>query len=194
MAYTHRQTSAALRAKTKHSKTPCSIKKVLGFFLCSMVGCAVKPRSPAVATCRQTVEALLAPLPPLGSGCLRFDSRRFRFPGRSHLSPDGGGFTRAAVHRLAADVYDSTAGDSGSSAVATCRQTVEALLAPLSTAWQRMSTIRQPAIRFLGRSHLSPDGGSFTCAASTAWQRMAKVKEQKEKGLLLHPPLGHEPT
>jgi hypothetical protein len=52
------------------------------------------------------------------------------FPGRSHLSPDGGGFTRAA-----------------------------------STAWQRMSTIRQRTIRFLGRSHLSPDGGGFTRAA-----------------------------
>jgi len=29
----------------------------------------------------------------------RFDSRRFRFLGRSHLSPDGGSITRAAVHR-----------------------------------------------------------------------------------------------
>jgi len=66
--------------------------------------------------------------------------------GRSHLSPDGGGVTRAAVHRLAADGYDSTADDSGSSDVATCRQTVKALLAPLSTAWQRMATIRQPMI------------------------------------------------
>jgi hypothetical protein len=174
-----------------------------------MVGCAVKPRSPAVATCRQTVEALLAPLPPLGSGCLRFDSRRFRFPGRSHLSPDGGGFTRAAVHRLAADVYDSTADDSGSSAVATCRQTVEALLAPhpplgsgclrfdsgrfdssavatcrqtveallaplppLGSGWLRFDSRR---FRFLGRSHLSPDGGGFPRAASTAWQRMATI-------------------
>jgi hypothetical protein len=27
-------------------------------------------------------------------------------PGRSHLSPDGGGLTRTAVHRLAADGYD----------------------------------------------------------------------------------------
>jgi hypothetical protein len=33
-----------------------------------------------------------------------------RFFGRSHLSPDGGGVTRAAVHRLAADGYDSAAG------------------------------------------------------------------------------------
>ena len=94
-----------------------------------------------------------------------------------NLSPDGGSVTRAAVHRLAADGYDSTANDSRSSVVATCRQTVEALLvphhrleadgydstandsrspdvatcrqtveallAPLSTAWQRMATIRQ---------------------------------------------------
>ena len=30
--------------------------------------------------------------------------------------------------------------------VATCRQTVEASLAPLSTAWQRMATIRQQTI------------------------------------------------
>jgi len=70
---------------------------------------------------------------------------------RSHLSPDGGGVARAAVHRLAADGHDSTADDSPSPDVATCRQTVEALLAPPSTAWQRMGTIRlsQP-IRFLG--------------------------------------------
>jgi hypothetical protein len=33
----------------------------------------------------------------------------------------------------------------GSLAEATCRQTVEALLAPLSTAWQPMATIRQRA-------------------------------------------------
>ena len=41
----------------------------------AMVGGAAKPRSPDVATCRQTVEASLAPLPPLGSGWLRFGSR-----------------------------------------------------------------------------------------------------------------------
>jgi hypothetical protein len=34
------------------------------------------PRSPDVATCRQTVEALLAPLPPLGSRWLREKSQR----------------------------------------------------------------------------------------------------------------------
>jgi hypothetical protein len=37
---------------------------------------------------------------------------------RSHLSPDGGGLTHAAVDRLAADGYKWH--------VATCRQTVEA--------------------------------------------------------------------
>ena len=61
--------------------------------------------------------------------------QRSHLPGRSHLSPDGGGVSRAAVHRLAADGYGL--------GVATCRQTVEALLAPLSTAWQRMATIWQ---------------------------------------------------
>jgi len=65
------------------------------------------------------------------------------FPGRSHLSPDGGAATRAAVHRLAADGYDAKADDARPPDVATCRQTVEALLAPLSTAWQRMATIRR---------------------------------------------------
>ena len=55
-------------------------------------------------------------------------------------------------HRLAADGYDSTADDARSTDVATCRQTVEALLAPPSTAWQRMAT---------------------------AWQRMATIRQQK---------------
>jgi hypothetical protein len=41
----------------------------------------------------------------------------------------------------------------------------EALTHAASTAWQRMATIRQRTIRFLGRSHLSPDGGSVTRAA-----------------------------
>jgi hypothetical protein len=74
--------------------------------------------SPDVATCHQTVEALLAPLPPLGSGWLRCESRRFesrRCESRRCASPD----------------------------VATCHQTVEALLALLSTAWQRMATAWQ---------------------------------------------------
>ena len=73
--------------------------------------------------------------------------------GRSHLSPDGGGFTRAAVHRLAADGYAwqrvaTGSGWFGALAVATCRQTVEGLLAPLSTAWQRMATIRNGWLGF----------------------------------------------
>ena len=72
---------------------------------------------------------------------------RRHLSGRSHLSPDGGGLTRAAVHRLAADGYGLAADGYGLAAdgyglgVATCRQTVEALLAPLSTAWQRMATV-----------------------------------------------------
>ena len=44
-----------------------------------------------------------------------------------------------AVHRLGADGYGLGADGYGLN-VATCRQTVEALLAPLSTAWQRMAT------------------------------------------------------
>jgi hypothetical protein len=69
-----------------------------------------------VATCRQTVEAYLAP-------------------------PD---LPRAAIHRLAADGYDLTrkppVARSHLSPVATCRQTVEAALAPPTTAWQPMAT------------------------------------------------------
>jgi len=54
----------------------------------------------------------------------RFDSPAVAtYPGRSHLSPDGGGLK---WH------------------VATCRQTVEAFLAPPSTAWQRMATGNDP--------------------------------------------------
>ena len=56
-----------------------------------------------VATCRQTVEALLSPLPPLGSGWLPFSC--------SHLSPVA--TCRQTVeaflaphHRLAADGYE----------------------------------------------------------------------------------------
>ena len=36
-------------------------------------------------------------------------SRRFGVPDCSQLSPDGGGLSRAAVHRLAADGYDLAA-------------------------------------------------------------------------------------
>ena len=68
-------------------------------------------------------------------------------PGRSHLSPDGGGLSRAAVDRLAADGYNSAADNAPSQDVATCRQTVEAFLAPLSTAWQRMATIQQQTMQ-----------------------------------------------
>ena len=43
---------------------------------------------------------------PQRSGCLDLARRATLSAGvRSHLSPDGGGFTRAAVHRLAADGY-----------------------------------------------------------------------------------------
>ena len=45
-------------------------------------------------------------------------ARMVLYPGRSHLSPDGGGLTRAAVHRLAADGYDLAA-DGYRSGVAT---------------------------------------------------------------------------
>ena len=38
-------------------------------------------------------------------------------------------------------------GDVRSQNVATCRQTVEAYLATLSTAWQRMATIPQQTMR-----------------------------------------------
>jgi hypothetical protein len=111
------------------------------------------------------VEALLAPLSTAWQRMSTIWQRTIRFLGRSHLSPDGGGFTRAAVHRLAADGYDSTAGDSGSSAVATCRQTVEALLAPLPPLGSGCLRFDSRRFRFLGRSHLSPDGGGFTRAA-----------------------------
>ena len=66
--------------------------------------------------------------------------------GGSHLSPDGGGLSRGAVHRLGAGGY----GAAGwlrvcGLVVATCRQTVEAFLAPLSTAWERVATGRRVA-------------------------------------------------
>jgi hypothetical protein len=84
---------------------------------------------------------------------------------RSHLSPDGGSVTRAACPPLGSGWLQIAR--SRQRAVATCRQTVEALLTPLSTAWQRMAT---------------------------TWQRMATGKEPKEKVLLLPPPLSHKPT
>ena len=147
------------------------------------------PRSPNVATCRQTVDALLAPLPPLGSGWLRFGSRRFAIPGRSHLSPDGGGPYSPRFHRLAADGYDSTADDSPSPDVATCRQTVEALLATHHRLAadgydSKADDSRSPAVatcRQTAEALLAP--------LSTDWQRMATGNDPKEKGLLLPTPL-----
>ena len=67
--------------------------------------------------------------------------------------------------------------------VATCRQTVEALLAPLSTAWQRMATKSrsQPD----ARSHLSPDGGGFTHAPpplGSGWLQVRMATGKKAKG------------
>ena len=70
--------------------------------------------------------------------------------------------SRTAVHRLAADGYDLAADGYDLAAggydwqrmatispgVATCRQTVEALLAPPSTAWQRMATTGSGWLRF----------------------------------------------
>ena len=58
------------------------------------------PPSP-VATCRQTVEASLAPHHRLAAD--GYDSP----VARSHLSPDGGSLPRHAYHRLAADGYYS---------------------------------------------------------------------------------------
>jgi hypothetical protein len=54
--------------------------------------------------------------------------------------------------------------------VATCRQTVEALLAPPSTAWQRMATGRSGGLR-----------------------ETTQRKNSKEKGLLLQTPLSRQP-
>jgi hypothetical protein len=52
----------------------------------------------------------------------------------SHLSPDGGSLDSRHCPPLGSGWLQSH--------VATCRQTVEALLAPPSTAWQRMATGR----------------------------------------------------
>ncbi len=62
---------------------------------------------------------------------------------RSHLSPDGGSFTRHAPPLGSGWLRFDSRGFAFP-AVATCR-----------------------------RSHLSPDGGSFTRTPTTAWQRMA---------------------
>ena len=63
---------------------------------------------------------------------------------------EGGNTEAQRTQKGAADGYGLN--------VATCRQTVEALLAPLSTAWQRMATLGCIWLR-INRSHLSPDGG-----------------------------------
>ena len=102
------------------------------------------------------------------------------FLGRSHLSPDGGGLSRPAVHRLAADGY-------ASSNVATCRQMVEAFLAPPSTAWQRMATLGSGWLRLaadgyawqpmatLGSRWLRFDpSGGFCCAIINLRHRLSK--------------------
>ena len=47
-----------------------------------------------------------------------FPERSHLSPERSHLSPDGGSLSRAAVHRLAADGYDSAADNASSLNVA----------------------------------------------------------------------------
>ena len=127
--------------------------------------------------------------PLLGSGWLRFGSRRFAIPGRSHLSPDGGGPYSPRFHRLAADGYDSTADDSPSPDVATCRQTVEALLATHHRLAadgydSKADDSRSPAVatcRQTAEALLAP--------LSTDWQRMATGNDPKEKGLLLPTPL-----
>ena len=97
-------------------------------------------------------------------------------------------------HRLAADGYDSTANDSRSSVVATCRQTVEALLVP-------HHRLEADGYDSTANDSRSPDVATcrqtveaLLAPLSTAWQRMATGKEPKEKGLLLHPPLSHEPA
>ena len=57
---------------------------------------------------------------PIGNSSSHFPEDRAVFvrshlsPERSHLSPDGGDLTRAAVHRLAADGYDSAADNASS--------------------------------------------------------------------------------
>jgi hypothetical protein len=107
--------------------------------------------SPAVATCRRSHlspdgGSLTRHPPPLGSGWLRFDSRRFAFPAvatcrRSHLSPDGGGLTRHPPP-LGSGWLRFGSRRFAFPAVATCRQTVEALLAhppPLGSGWLRFA-------------------------------------------------------
>jgi hypothetical protein len=39
-------------------------------------------------------------------------------------------------------------------------------------------SVCSPAVATRRRSHLSPDGGSFTRTTTTAWQRMATIRQQ----------------
>jgi hypothetical protein len=135
-------------------------------------------RSPDVATCRQTVEALLAPLSTAWQRMATIQKQTMRVPRRSHLSPDGGGTTRVAVHRLAADGYDSKADDARSPDVATCRQTVGALLAPLpplGSGWLRCES-RRCASPDVATCRQSVE--ALLAPLSTAWQRMATIRKQ----------------
>ena len=66
--------------------------------------------------------------------------------------------------------------------VATCRQTVEALLAPLSTAWQRLASAPVKAIELLGGS---PNQGNryhpvtkSNCVAARQGGEQLEVNEQ----------------
>jgi hypothetical protein len=63
-------------------------------------------RGNAVSCGRQYRDGLEEPEPTHRNDATAATRRRLRLAGRSHLSPDGGCFTRAAVHRLAADGYD----------------------------------------------------------------------------------------
>ena len=113
--------------------------------------------APAVATCRQTVEALLAPHHRLAADGYDLATDDSRSPTvatcpRSHLSPDGGGVTRTPP--------------------------------PLGSGWLRFgnkiwcqahdehSALLLASVP--GRSHLSPDGGGVTRAApplGSGWLR-----------------------
>jgi hypothetical protein len=113
-----------------------------------------------VATCRQTVVVFSRRCPPLGSGWLRLDG--------SYLLPDGGGFSLAAVHRLAADGYGL--------AVATCRQTV-------ATCRQTVEVSRAAVHRLASGGYELTDrdpSNGFCCAIIEQRQRLS----QKPTGVL----------
>ena len=79
------------------------------------------PRSPAVATCRQTVEALLAPHHRLAADGHDSAADDSPSPDVATCRPTVEALL-APHHRLAADGYDLAAEDSPSPDVATCRQ------------------------------------------------------------------------